>query len=894
MLVRLLYLFVLLPAVWFLTFSVASADPALAGNPAFRRYTTRDGLAGDYITAVAFEPNGSAWIGTSQGVTHISDAGWVSYTRAFGLGDSFITAIAVAPDGRIWVGTQSGGVSVLNPGLKKITTYNLDNSNLPSNFVTAIAVSQDNLVWVGTLNQGLAHYDPKSDTWSRDPELGNSITAISLESDGKPLVGTPQGAWIAFGDGWASRRAGDGNVRRIDAFDGEWYLTTDEARYLLLGDTWVPDTKSGPIGDALRRGGLTDGQVTAFGKDEQQRFWVGTARGIWLVNQGNFVTPPEPLPVVLIHGWTVTGDDTLATSEFRFLKSYADRDGIPMYYARGISPKNTLFQNAQVIRDEIARVKQESKRRKVNVIAFSMGGMNIRAYLESSLYADDVNRVIILGTPQAGVEVWKPILFQQILQKPDEPSAIELSPEYARTVVNPTRLPNPGVAYDLLVGDARKQKGLDFLDNMPASDALISVHSALALDIPNDRKHVDSDLHDWSPEAVPIDLTGYLYPRDTWERYLRNPLRNPGSDAIGAEVYRDGIATPPAEYLKDDAGTVSNHTPVVNGQIVAGETVTRPVTIDANASARFISYYPGGKINFSLVAPDGKKFEPSDLPRNDDPGVLNLSTDIASFSGYVVKNATVGEWQLILKRTDKESTPLDVATYVELSAPLTLNAFSRWDTLAVGATNTITASVAMTSGEMLRDVKMTARIAQPAETLGKPYIFTNLDLFDDGQHSDGAARDGVYGNDYTPSRTGWHLVFVQAEGSGFARSSESLFAVTRGGAVLESNPSWEYKPKSGPGAETLDITTDISVTRAGRYGVAASLRTNGITPIASQFVPMELKTGMNRVTFSFDALSLLKDSRNSPQGIDLDLSLLDLDWAAVPLEISTHAARISQ
>ncbi|OQY82815.1 MAG: hypothetical protein B6D41_17835 [Chloroflexi bacterium UTCFX4] len=84
-----------------------------AQKQSFKIYAARDGLAGDYITAIAFEPNGSAWIGTTEGVTHISDAGWVSYTRAHGLGDSWITAIAIAPDGKIWFGTQSGGVSVL-------------------------------------------------------------------------------------------------------------------------------------------------------------------------------------------------------------------------------------------------------------------------------------------------------------------------------------------------------------------------------------------------------------------------------------------------------------------------------------------------------------------------------------------------------------------------------------------------------------------------------------------------------------------------------------------------------------------------------------------------------------------------------------------------------------
>ncbi|RIK22164.1 MAG: hypothetical protein DCC52_13840, partial [Chloroflexi bacterium] len=280
-------------------------------------YTARDGLAGDYITAIAFEPNGSAWVGASKGVTHISDDGWVSYTRAHGLGDSFITSIAVASDGKIWFGTQNGGVSVLDPISKTITTYNLDNSEIPSNFVTALAIDPANRVWVGTLNHGIARYDGANGVFHFD------------------------------GTNWfQDKNVGDAEVKRIDAFGGEWYLTAKDGRYILQNDEWVAEDGADEITKALNAANVQDSQITAFGKDEQQRYWLGTPRGIFMVHHGNAPNPPTPYPVVLVHGWTVAGDDTLETSEFRFLKSYADRDGIPLYYARGVSPENTLYQNA--------------------------------------------------------------------------------------------------------------------------------------------------------------------------------------------------------------------------------------------------------------------------------------------------------------------------------------------------------------------------------------------------------------------------------------------------------------------------------------------------------------------------------------------------------------------
>jgi len=862
--VRLLHLLLFLSPLYLFTISAASAQTSNV-----RVYTARDGLADDYITAIAFEPNGSAWVGASKGVTHISDDGWVSYTRAHGLGDSFITSIAVAPDGKIWFGTQSGGVSVLDPISKTITTYNLNNSEIPSNFVTALAVDPANRVWVGTLNHGIARYDGATGRWTQFEFPEREITALALDGENAPWVGTPNGVFHFDGTNWfQDKNVGDAEVKRIDAFGGEWYLTAKDGRYILQNDEWVANDGADEITKALNAANVQDSQVTAFGKDEQQRYWLGTPRGIFMVHHGNAPNPPTPYPVVLVHGWTVAGDDTLETSEFRFLKSYADRDGIPLYYARGVSPENTLYQNAAVIRDEIARVKKETGAEKVNLIGFSMGGMNTRAYLETSLYANDVHRAIILGTPQAGVDIWKPILFQQILQKPNEPSAIELTPEYAQQVVNQTRAPNPDVAYDLLIGDARQQAGLDFLNDMPASDALISVRSALALDAPNVRQHVNADLHDWNPEPLPLDLTSYLYPRETWERYLRNALRNNDNAPIGSEI----LSSPDERGVGDEEWT-GNHTPVITEKIRAGETVTRTVLVDENKSARFIAYYPNGRVKVSLVAPDGTNFEPQDLPREQD-GVLSLSTDIASFSGYVVKDAQPGEWQMILSRTDGGGGTIDASTYAELDSPLKLNAFARFPTLQIGATNIITGVVTISSGEAEREVTMTARIALPATNVGEPYTFSELELLDDGKHNDGAANDGFFANEFSPARGGWYPVMVQARGSNFARESEFLFAAHPGGAeIIDVEP----RPPIEPNTQAHVESVNVKVERAGDYLLSVKTNYADQTSFARVF-SFSLPPGAVALSVAIDS-----DFYAAGEPRSFEYRLLDARWAALPL-----------
>ncbi len=840
----------LLTLFFFALLALLSVSPTAAQNNSFKIYTTRDGLAGNYITALAFEPNGSAWVGTSEGATHLSDAGWVSYTRAHGLGDSWITAIAIAPDGKIWFGSQSGGVSVLDPISKTLTTYNLDNSNVPSNFIAALAIDSENRVWVGTLDKGIARYDVAQNEWTRFEFPEREITALAFDSENRLWAGTANGVYRFDGAEWfQDQNVGGARVKRLDAYDGEWYLSTDDARYILQNDKWVANDGADALAAALRAANLQDRQLGAFGKDYQARFWLGTSRGIFMVHPGNAPNPPPPYPTVLVHGWTVADDDTLETSEFRFLKSYADRDGIPMYYARGVSPQNTLFQNAERLRSEIARVKQETGADKVNLVGFSMGGMNVRAYLESSLYANDVNRAIILGTPQAGVDLWKPILFQQLLQKPDEPSTIELSPEYAQQIVNPTRAPNPNVPYDLLIGDARRQTGLDFLNDMPASDALISAYSSLALDGANVRRHVNADLHDWEPEPVPLDLTSYLYPRATWERYLRNALRNNDNAPIGSE-----IAEPP---LPQTETPQSNHTPVVTTRIGAGETVTRTALLDENKAARFIAYYPHGKIDFSLVAPNGKKYEPSALPRAEN-GVMALATDIANFSGYVVQNAPPGEWKMILSRTDNGNQPLSVSTYVELNSPRAIQ---------IGATPQASDAMVPFIAAPTDDAQISVRVGIPSQP-AKPYQLVPVQVT-------GPDEAGRFYPALPRATPGWYAAFVTVRGKDFERETEFLYAAPADTIAFQAGLPLTIEKNADAPNQIVPARIGVEVKRAGNFALAAEIRDANAAVVARSFTPVALEQGSQYIPFSLR----VPDPRAQ---YALRLTLYDTNWAALP------------
>lgn len=72
--------------------------------------SSRDGLAGDIVYAIAQDTTGTMWFGTNNGVSRYDGKSWKTYGKQQGLLDNNVYTLAVAPSGDIWVGTR-GGVS---------------------------------------------------------------------------------------------------------------------------------------------------------------------------------------------------------------------------------------------------------------------------------------------------------------------------------------------------------------------------------------------------------------------------------------------------------------------------------------------------------------------------------------------------------------------------------------------------------------------------------------------------------------------------------------------------------------------------------------------------------------------------------------------------------------
>ena len=118
-------------------------------------------------------------------------------------------------------------------------------------------------------------------------------------------------------------------------------------------------------------------------------------------------------PVVIVPGilgsWKWTNE-----SEWKLDPIFKTYDKLyDTFDKNGYTPNKDLFTfpynwrgsniySAQLLKDKIQEIKQETNWPKVDIVAHSMGGLLTREYIESDYYQNDIDQLITLGTPHNG------------------------------------------------------------------------------------------------------------------------------------------------------------------------------------------------------------------------------------------------------------------------------------------------------------------------------------------------------------------------------------------------------------------------------------------------------------------------------------------------------------
>ncbi len=136
----------------------------------FQTLGSQEGLPNPVVDAIAQDPEGFLWVGTSDGVARWDGFRFRTYrastTGANGLPDNFVRVLTADDHGTLWLGTATGGLASYNPQTDRFRTYRLAAAGQPATAggrldILAIAGDAAGGVWVGS-GSGLYHLDAAS------------------------------------------------------------------------------------------------------------------------------------------------------------------------------------------------------------------------------------------------------------------------------------------------------------------------------------------------------------------------------------------------------------------------------------------------------------------------------------------------------------------------------------------------------------------------------------------------------------------------------------------------------------------------------------------------------------------------------------------------------------
>ena len=332
----------------------------------------------------------------------------------------------------------------------------------------------------------------------------------------------------------------------------------------------------------------------------------------------------------------------------------------------------------------------------------------------------------------------------------------------------------------------------------------------------------------------------------------------------GGQYYKAPTAQQLAEIFTRLRGAPKGETTILTqrGVVKPGETADTAVQIDGTLkSATFSTTWSGSTLKLTLMRPNGSIVDPSD------PGVTHGSG--TTFEFYTIENPDAGTWTMKVAAIDVPSQGEPFVNTVSGPSPLSITLFSidavylkntpvrlsislyEGSTPVIGATVTAVITKPATSQKATRmdiaDREVALSFNRRSAKAQPGRLAETITLFDDGQHDDGAANDGIYGNVYTATDiAGDYTVDITAtgqtsNGQPFTRMMTQIFRVTDapiGGLSLEED-SHDFGSVYA-NAESSDAQFTINSTLASSQRViisATDLKTaNGDTIPASAVI----------------------------------------------------------
>ncbi len=262
------------------------------------------------ITSLAYDQEGTLWVGTDSGVILIQNKDFknpihlqVNPDSDTGLSSHAIQGILVDRDDNVWIGTWEAGLNVHFKNRNKFSIYrhktNTEQSLLRDK-ITAIACEDNNRVWIGS-NSGLTLLDRKANFYKHfivNPSTStilnnNDINFLHIDKTGDLFVST-------WGAGLKILKKGSSTFTNYLYNNGQSisYFTCIQSSKI-PNKIWIGTQESGllsfdkltgkftPIVELNQKGILSEIHVNSILEDSKGILWIGS------YNNGMFRYDPQ-------------------------------------------------------------------------------------------------------------------------------------------------------------------------------------------------------------------------------------------------------------------------------------------------------------------------------------------------------------------------------------------------------------------------------------------------------------------------------------------------------------------------------------------------------------------------------------------------------------------------
>jgi len=256
------------------------------GKGVTRVYKEVDGLPTNRLRSLAFDLDGTLWIGTTGGgLVSFSSGEFKVFDPANGFPHLEVRHVLADPAGGIWAATAGAGLVRLVDG--KITTYSITDG-LPTDQLTYLARDKSGSLWIGTWGAGVVRMSEGrfSSISSAGGLAGDQIWSLQVDDEGSVWVGTWNGGMNRL-----SKRA-------FGVFGKPEGLVGDNVRSVLHardGATWVSTSGGGVhriagyrITTIGKKEGLATDESSGLLEDRDGSIWIASyTEGVSRVRLGN-------------------------------------------------------------------------------------------------------------------------------------------------------------------------------------------------------------------------------------------------------------------------------------------------------------------------------------------------------------------------------------------------------------------------------------------------------------------------------------------------------------------------------------------------------------------------------------------------------------------------------